>query len=115
MGILDGFLPWLVTDPTQSGGGLLARALGINSANPGLATSTPTVPAPVPYSGLLGSYYGGGSVLGNSPLLQGIRGALTGLAGSSGYTGASALGAGFVSAEDQAQKRRQWDLANQTG
>jgi hypothetical protein len=110
MGLLD----WALTDPTQAGGGLLAQWLGLNKSNPGLTTSTPTTPTtPLPGSGY-GPFGvgGGGPLLGNSPLIQGLRGGLTGLAGSTGYSGAGALGAGFVSAEDQAQKRRQWDLQN---
>src|ERR1700688_1337808 len=107
MGLLD----WALTDPSQAGGGLLAQWLGLNKSNPGLTTSTPTTPLSGSGSGPFG-VSAGGSLLGNSPLMQGLRGGLTGLAGSTGYSGAGALGAGFVSAEDQAQKRRQWDLQN---
>lgn len=74
-GLLDGALSWLLTNPTQAGGGLLAKFL-----NPAAATNTPTPPPPVPSQ--LGSPFAFRSgLLGDSPLAQGIRGGLAGLAG----------------------------------
>lgn len=106
---MSGLLDWLFTDPTQSGGGLLAGLL--SGSNPGAKTSTPLPATPsvgspfLPRNGLLG----------DSPFAGGIRGALAGLAGSTGYTGLAALGAGAQSATQASRQRQQFQMQNILG
>lgn len=93
MGIFD----WLLTDPTQSDGGFLARML--LDRKPGDAT---TQAAP-----LAGGV--GGGLLGESPLVNLLRSGFAGMNAANGYRG---LGSQFAAgmqggAEAMAQRRQQ--------
>lgn len=104
-GIMD-FLSQLFTDPYQQGGGAIASLL-----NPGSAASTATPLTPVsPVAGSPFQFRPG--LLGDSIIGRAARGALSGLASSTGYTGGSAIGAGFEGATEAARKRQLFNMQN---
>lgn len=57
--------------------------------------------------------YDSGGILGNSPFMRSVRGGIAGMANSTGYTGLSAVGAGFTGATKYNQNRRMFDVQNQ--
>lgn len=104
-GIMD-FLAQLFTDPYQQGGGPIASLL-----NPGSAASTATPLTPVsPVAGSPFQFRPG--LFGDSIIGRAVRGGLAGLASSTGYTGGSAIGAGFEGATDAARKRQLFNMQN---
>ncbi len=90
MGLLD----WLLTDPTQGDGGFLARLLLDRRAGG---------PTAIPWAG-----DAGGSLLGESPLINLLRSGFAGLNAANGYAGfGSQFAAGMKGGADAMAQRRQ--------
>ncbi len=100
MGILD----WLLTDPAQADGGFLAALL--HGGKPGGASAgTPTTPPP---------YAPPASLLGESPLINMLRGGFAGMNAANGYSGfGPQFAAGTVGGANAMAQRRQRSMQGQ--
>ena len=93
MGILD----WLLSDPTQAGGGFLAGLLSGKAGGAGNGSALPAAP-----------YAGTSSLLGESPLINLLRSGFAGMNAANGYDGfGSQFSAGVAGGADAMARRRQ--------
>ena len=93
MGIFD----WLLTDPSQAGGGFLMQLLNGKPGEAGEAPTTSSTP-----------YGGSSSLLGDSPLVNLLRSGFAGMNAASGYSGfGPQFAAGMAGGSDAMVRRRQ--------